>query len=262
MEYESLQRRVERERKAHDVDDVLAKNQNIKARFSHYDSMPYLARRDTYVERVIAKFKGHRVLDYGCGKGENAVRFLRSGAFVFGIDISANYVKSATGLARRAGFAEDRNFKFQVMDAHSLAFDNDFFDFVMGNAILHHLDLKIAIREIKRVLKRHGRAIFEEPLGHNPLLRLYRWMTPNARTADEKPLHNDDLNWISSIFATKVQFYGLLSLPTALFTSVCLGPFPNNPLLTMADRIENSLNKVPVLRKFNQVVLIDMEKVI
>ncbi len=74
------------------------------------------------------------------------------------------------------------------MDAHELVFPDDLFDIVVGNGILHHLDLPVCLASIERVLKPKGFALFIEPLAGNPLLKLFRVLTPRARTIDEKPL--------------------------------------------------------------------------
>ena len=51
------------------------------------------------------------------------------------------------------------------MPAESLIYDNDIFDFVLGVSILHHTDVTLVEREIARVLKPGGRALFIEPMG-------------------------------------------------------------------------------------------------
>jgi len=52
------------------------------------------------------------------------------------------------------------------VNAESLPFENDAFDLVVGDAMLHHIDrLKPALFEIKRILSAKGRAIFvREPV--------------------------------------------------------------------------------------------------
>ena len=47
--------------------------------------------------------------------------------------------------------------------------------------------LEPALLELRRILAPGGRAVFVEPLAHNPLLRLGRALTPMARTEDEHP---------------------------------------------------------------------------
>ena len=44
---------------------------------------------------------------------------------------------------------------------------DQFFHRVVGNGILHHLDLAAAMTEIHRISKPSAKAIFQEPLGDN-----------------------------------------------------------------------------------------------
>ncbi len=70
------------------------------------------------------------------------------------------------------------------MDAEQLAFRDQSFDLVVGEAILHHLDLERCFAKISRILQPAGVAVFIEPLGHNPVLNWYRRQTPGLRTPD------------------------------------------------------------------------------
>jgi SAM-dependent methyltransferase len=134
---------------------------------------------------------GRRVLDYGCGRGEDALMLVRAGAeHVTGFDISDGEIEHARRSAAEAGFADRTT--FVVADAHDLPFEDGAFDVVRGNSILHHLELERALAELRRILAPGGRAVFVEPLAHNPLLRLGRALTPMARTADEHPFTVDD----------------------------------------------------------------------
>jgi ubiquinone/menaquinone biosynthesis C-methylase UbiE len=93
------------------------------------------------------------------------------------------------------------------IDCESLCFDNDSFDLVIGRAILHHLDLSRALPEIHRVLKKNGRGLFIEPLGMNPLINLYRKLTPQNHTPDEHPLKNADFQKLSSLVLALARFF-------------------------------------------------------
>src|SRR4051794_8719055 len=90
-----------------------------------------------------------------------------------------------------------------VADGEDLPFPDASFDAVWGNAILHHLDLARAGRELARVLRPGGVAVFCEPWGGNPLLGLARRWLPypgKDRTPDEVPLTARDLEPLRAVF--------------------------------------------------------------
>jgi len=90
-----------------------------------------------------------RFLDYGCGEGSVALRLWESGAReVYGIDISEGMIMRARARLPQVDF--------RVMNAEALDFPDEFFDLVAGIAVLHHLDLRRAIPELYRVLRKGG----------------------------------------------------------------------------------------------------------
>jgi SAM-dependent methyltransferase len=146
------------------------------------------------------------VLDYGCGHGMAAVVLARRGAHVTGFDLSGDYVAEA----RRRAAANEVSVDFVQADGHALPFADASFDAVWGNAVLHHLDLPVAAAEIRRVLKPGGVAVFCEPWGENPLLRLARRRFPYAgkgHTSDEAPLRRRDLEALRAVFPN-IEFNG------------------------------------------------------
>jgi len=74
------------------------------------------------------------------------------------------------------------------MSAEKLDYPDNTFAGVVGSGVLHHVNLELTAKEIHRVLVPGGRGIFIEPLGHNPLLNLYRKLTPAQHTSFERPL--------------------------------------------------------------------------
>jgi ubiquinone/menaquinone biosynthesis C-methylase UbiE len=156
---------------------------------------------------------GKVVLDYGCGPGYLTKYLLEQGAaHVTGIDVSDGEIEQARERARANGL-EDRS-RFLVADGHATEFPDDSFDLIVGDAILHHLDLRRALVELRRILRPGGRAVFMEPLWHNPLLRLGRALTPSARTPDEHPLTVADWELCAEIFpAFEHEERELLTIP-------------------------------------------------
>jgi ubiquinone/menaquinone biosynthesis C-methylase UbiE len=142
---------------------------------------------------------GKDVLDYGCGPGYLTKYLVDGGAkTVTGIDVSDGEIEQARKRAEENGIA-DRS-RFLVADAHATDFHDDSFDLIVGAAILHHLDLRRALVEIRRILRPGGEAIFLEPMVHNPILRIGRALTPGARTPDEHPLTVEDWKLCAEIF--------------------------------------------------------------
>jgi len=79
------------------------------------------------------------------------------------------------------------------MNAEQMAFADDTFDMVFGHSVLHHTDLRLTRGETYRILKTGGIGVFVEPLGHNPLVNLFRRLTPHWRTPAERPFTWDAL---------------------------------------------------------------------
>ena len=174
----------------------------------------YDAGRDAYerydglLDRMVRP--GSRVLEYGCGPGGRAFALARRGAVVHGIDISPVAIDIARATARERGVAQRTT--FEMMDAEALELPADSFDLVCGTSILHHLDIERAYREVARVLRPSGRAVFLEPLGHNPLFNAYRRLTPGMRTRDEHPLRLADLDAAGACFGgLTLEHFSLLS---------------------------------------------------
>lgn len=256
---QELAARVQRERHAHAADDVLGRSVGLKDRFPHIWSYPARRRIDAETARYLQDVRGRRVLDLGCGRGQRSLALLRRGALVSGIDLSPVYVAEARQAARSAGHPES-SFAFVTGDAHTLPYAEGSFDLVVGDGILHHLDLRRALAEVHRVLTPGGRALFFEPLLDNPLLKLFRRLTPRARTVDERPLGASDLRSIkeSGCWAVESSYCGLVEAPAAMLTSVLLRPFPENPILRLAHFVETRLNRFSALAPYNQYVLLNL----
>ena len=254
--------RVERERVAHTEHDVMAEHDRLKNRFSHVESYPSRRRLHQLYRELVSDLTGKSVLDYGCGRGDMSLEYLRNGASnLCAIDISSVYVDDARQRARAAGFGESQA-SFAVMDAHRLEFPDAHFDLVAGWSILHHLDPEIAMREIHRVLKPGGRVLLWEPLADHPLMRLFRWMTPGARTEDEKPFSGEDIRRLvhSCPWRSEIAYCGMLEAPVAMATSLLIPSHPDNFLIRLADRIEQWTHRNELLLPWNQHMLLNLVK--
>jgi SAM-dependent methyltransferase len=162
--------------------------------------------------RKLGDLRGKRALDYGCGHGMAAVTLARAGANVTAFDLSPGYVAEARERATAAGVTVE----CMVAAGEELPFEDGTFDAVWGNAVLHHLDMRRAGRELARVMKPGGIAVFCEPWGGNPLLGFARRYLPypgKHRTPDEEPLRHRDLDPLREVFpVVEVEGYQLLGM--------------------------------------------------
>jgi len=204
------------------------------------------ALKATYT-RLETEAPGRRVLEYGCGQGEASLIIAKkyNPKSVVGIDISDVSVDQARSEAAALGLD---NTSFEVMNAEKMDFPDDEFDLVCGFGILHHLNLDVALRELARVLKSDGSCIFLEPLGHNPAINLYRWLTPNLRTEDEHPLLLKDFAIFQRHFShLDPLFVNLTTLATLPFSRLP----GSSPLVHGAAGFDKVLFRVlPFTRRF------------
>ena len=102
----------------------------------------------------------------------------------------------------------------QKGDVTKLNFNEGSFDIIFSSNMIQEIEnIEDAFAEMNRVLKKDGAIIFMEPLGTNPLINIYRKLTPNDRSPDEHPLKSEDIKLINSIFKNvEIKYYGFLTL--------------------------------------------------
>lgn len=215
---------------------------------------------ESYVLTALGNVAGLHVLDYGSGTGGTAEQLARQGARVTGFDISESRLHAARENLARAGLL-DSTLLLQCA-GEALPFVDARFDRVLGKQILHHLDLSLAIPEIARVLRPGGRAVFLEPLIHNPLLQGYRLLTPHLRSPTEQALSVADIAAIgrhfSSIrtkefclFAVVPVLIGAVTRPHAVFDRT-------SAALQRLDRM--LLDRLPYIGRYAWETVIVVEK--
>ena len=214
---------------------------------------------DQYALDLLRDVDDKVVVDCGCGTGKNAVYFAKAGAMVFAFDISLGMVEATKRLAQENGVLERVN--VVKMAAEDLAYPSGFADLVFGHSILHHLDIPVAIREIHRILKVGGRAVFLEPLGHNPMINLFRRFTPSRRTVTEVPLTSTGITFITGLFtqSSHREFYlcGLL----AFLALPCKSERLFRAILSWLTGVDNLvLGWCPYLRRYCWVTVIELVK--
>jgi SAM-dependent methyltransferase len=216
-------------------------------RFKEGDSRQAQLKYYWAVERGAIRFaadvdrlaRGADVLEYGCGPWASARRLGPVAKHVHAIDISDEAIR----IARHNCPLE--NVTFSVRDAMDMKFPEASFDLVFGSGVVHHLDTAACAREVVRVLRPGGHALFWEPLGLNPLINFYRWITPSARTVDEHPLLPRDIRLLCEHFASvELEFFGLASLAAVPIRNTGVGRAARRVL----ERVDDAICSLPGVR--------------
>lgn len=123
-----------------------------------------------YLEKTTLEemFKDKVVLDIGCGAGGKTLYYASEGAEkVYGIEIVEYYEEEANALAKKKGL-EDK-FQFVLGDAANIPFEDGFFDTIIMNDAMEHVDepLKV-LNECYRVLKKGGKLYVNFPPYYHP----------------------------------------------------------------------------------------------
>ena len=213
---------------------------NEKDYEEYFLSHPYLR----YILDYFGNIKGKSILDLGCGNGWVSIYFARSKANVYCCDISEKAIEITQEMAR----VNNIKLKADVMSSEELKYEDGKFDFIFGNAILHHTELPQARDEIYRVLKKGGKAAFIEPMVYNTLLQLYRRISKHVHSPEENPLTYEDIYTFGKPFSElSFKEFQILVLP-AIFRRKL-----KSHLEKLDDKI---LTTYPFLKKYCQMVVI------
>lgn len=189
---------LERERQFHDDWAAAIDVEGIRVQ-DYFEACT--APENRFILRHMGDITGKRLLDLGCGAGENSVYFAKKGALCVAADYSPRMVEVALQLAASNGV----QIEGCTANAMALEFPDNTFDFVYASNLLHHLpEPQLAIKEMHRVLKPGGKACFWDPLKHNPIINVYRRIATKVRTEDETPLDINIADFVKSQFSETV----------------------------------------------------------
>jgi hypothetical protein len=107
------------------------------------------------------------------------------------------------------------------------------------------------------VLRPGGRAIFYEPMGHNPLINRFRQRTPELRTPDEHPLLVRDFTLAREYFRrVDVQYFGLTTLGAVAISK----DTDSGWMMQMCERVDGVVLKLPGVGPRAWMVLMTLMK--
>jgi len=238
-----------------DDSQFLANHNNCGRYLSPPADTPYFLE---YAYHLLGDVTGKTVVDYGCGDGENTLVLATRGAQVTAVDISPDLIEIAK--RRIAVNGLDERVRFVVGSAYDIPVPDASVDVVFGIAILHHLDLPQAAREVWRILKPGGRAIFQEPVRNLKLIRWIRSLIPYQApdvSPFERPLTDSELEEFGARFSSHS------SKPFTLVTTSALNLLApvRNLLGQSAQRADMVLlRRIPWLRNLASVRVLELTK--
>lgn len=214
---------------------------------------------------VLGDVTGRTVLECGCGSGVTAVWLAQHGADVHTFDVSGELVE----LTRRRAKLNALSDRIQIgqMQFEKMDYPDDFFDLAFGNMILHHVDCDAAGKELSRVLKPGGRAVFAETSGRNKLLMLARRHLAGRcgidkySTDGEKPLEQPELDALGKDFSLmKVHYLEFLFLTTACSNVLKWGDSTKVMQQAFLGTDKFVYRYVPFLRKYSYLMAVELVK--
>lgn len=131
-------------------DGVIADYDDIAKEYA--EEFFYDTSDDPYTQEFLDSLDGDKVLDAGCGNGEDVKFMLERGFEPIGIDLSKGMLQ----------VAKERvpNGNFQVMDMANIEFPDNSFDGILSNCSLFHIpaeELPSVLKHFGRVLKPNGK---------------------------------------------------------------------------------------------------------
>jgi ubiquinone/menaquinone biosynthesis C-methylase UbiE len=221
------------------------------------------APENRFILQHLGDVSGQKLLDLGCGAGENSVYFAKKGAQCIAADYSAGMVEVALKLADANGV----KIEGAIINAMAIDFPDHSFDVVYAANLLHHLpDPQQCIQEMHRILKPGGKACFWDPLRHNPIINIYRRIATQVRTEDEAPLDIQIVNFVKAQFASTeydtfwlatlwifIQFYAIERIDPnqeRYWKKIIIEHQQLQPNYQRLERLDRILKRVPSLRKY------------
>ena len=193
---------------------------------------------------------GMRVLEPGAGNGDFTVLLAKTGAIIRGIEISPEQV--ALGNSRLMNFPET---EIVEGDIAQLDYPDEVFHAVVGNSVLHHLDLNQAFPEIMRVLKPGGRFFFCEPNMMNPQIALEKNIAFIGRYLQNSPDETAFFRWQ---IAKQLERHGFSNIKVVPFDFLHPG-IPDQWIRNLM-KINYILNRTPMLREIGGSLQISAQK--
>jgi len=187
-----------------------------------------------------------RILEIGCGMGELAHELaLLTGARVTGVDLSPGFIQHASATYRHPRL----DFIVADLSQSNPASEQEQYDFIVGNGILHHLyhHLDTFLPVLARWLTPAGRLIFWEPNLWNPYVFLIFTFPMLRRAAKLEP---DEMAFTPGFIRRKLAAAGFG--PVRATTRDFLLPNTPSALIRPVIAVGDVLDRIPLVNRMAQ----------
>ena len=145
------------------------------------------------------------------------------------------------------------NLIYVQADCENTGLPSNSIDTAICSGVLHHMDLSYVFPELRRIMKPGGRILVGEALDYNPLIKLYRMLTPDMRTEWEKShiLSYEDIEFAKSFFEVQdIKHWHLFSIFGAYLPK----------LLFAFNFLDRSLLRFPIIKYMSWMFTFELVK--
>jgi len=196
---------------------------------------------------IAANTQGKDVFEVACGEDGlilKAAPYMKSG---MAADIAPVTIELARKVAGERGRPEFRKIDFRALDCEHTGLPDNSFDVMIETGALHHMDLDAAYKEAARLLRKDGEYFCIEAIRHNPIIHLYRKLTPHLRTAwevDHILGRSQVLKGLEYFEQIEISHYNIATLFAIPFHKTPLF----KPVLSLLEAVDSVLTRIPGIR--------------
>ena len=200
-------------------------------------------RRASIIADYVKSLNAAKILEIGCGTGPLTKHILDHSCFseLICCDISPYSIEIASKQARPS---QSQQVSFLIADVEDLPFPSEKFDVIVGNSILHHVNVDVVLKECYRLLKPEGIIVFFEPNMLNPQIAIEK----NVKWIGRMLQNTSDETAFTRWGMEKI-------LRTAEFKNIDVQPYdflhPGTPekLIPLMERLTFALEKIWFLKE-------------
>lgn len=177
-----------------------------------------------------------KILECGCGSGD----FTLSVAKTLNLEYVSYYAIELSDSQIKIAKEKLNNYRLNIVKGSisNIPFESNYFNYIIGNSILHHLELPLALKEIKRVLMYGGKVIFFEPNLLNPVVWLMFNVKPFRKLHQASP---DEKAFSKRQIKKELEIQGFSNVEVKPFDFIF--PLFPSPFLNTARKVEKVLEQ-------------------